>query len=233
MRVDRERYFHELSYLELSALFAGPLAPSALARWTASAPRGAVGLVAPFVLTHRKAPRAPKLWPHDASTGDFRDSPAGRAALAQLASAARELGARSVVFRSPEAFSPSAANREQLHRFFGEVATTEALPDVERVWVPGGLWEVRSAAKLATELGVTCAIDPLSRAPGEPPEIFYDLDVPALYVRVERAGGLRSERLDDLVALIEQYEDRPLAIALATQERWQDARKLKKLLDER
>ena len=143
------------------------------------------------------------------------------------------LGARCVVFRSPETHSPAAANRDQLHRFFGEIATTDAVGGVERVWVPGGLWEARAAAKLATELGVTCAIDPLVRAPGDPPEIHYDLDVPALYFRIESAGPLRSERLEDLVALAEHYEDRPLVFALATPDRWQDARKLRKLLDER
>lgn len=137
------------------------------------------------------------------------------------------------MFRSPEAFSPSAANREQLHRFFAEVAPAEALGGVERVWVPGGLWEVRAATKLATELGVTCAIDPLTRQPGDPPELFYDLEVPALYVRVERAGALRQERIDELFELVDAYAGRPITIAFATRDRWQDARALRKLLDAR
>jgi hypothetical protein len=230
--IERDRYFRELPYLELSALFPGPLKPSALARWSEVAPRGSIGLVAPFSLTHRRPPSGAKLWPHDASTGEFRDSPLGRAALEQMREAVTALGARCVVFRSPESYSPSAANREQLHRFFGEIATTEAVGGVERVWVPGGLWDARTAAKLATELGVTCAIDPLARAPGDPPEIHHDLDVTALYLRVESAGPLRSERLDDLVELAQHYEDRSLVFALASADRWQDARKLRKLLDE-
>ncbi|HUJ60298.1 MAG TPA: hypothetical protein VLX92_17445 [Kofleriaceae bacterium] len=235
MRVERERYFQELGYLELSALYAGPLKPAALARWTV-APRGALGLVAPFSLTHRAAPIAPKLWPHDATTGEFRDGPHARTAIAALAAAIAALGASRAVFRSPDGFSPSAANRDQLRRFFAEVAPREALGGADRVWLPGGLWEVRSAAKLAAELDVCFAFDPLVREPGVPPEVHEDLEAPRIYLRPEnagRTGTLRPERIDDLAMLVEHYEDRPLVIAFATPERWADARNLRKLLDAR
>jgi hypothetical protein len=211
-------------------LFAAPLKPAAIERWAAVAPKGALGLVAPFSLTHRRAPVAPKLWPHDATSGEFRDSTVGRTALAALRDAVIALGARCVVFRSSEDYSPSAAHREQMRRFFDGIATAEAIGGAERVWVPGGLWDARTAVKLSTELGVSCAIDPLARAPGEPPEIHYDLEAPSLYLRVERAGALGNDRLDDLAALAEHYEDRRLVFALATAERWHDARKLKQRL---
>jgi hypothetical protein len=137
------------------------------------------------------------------------------------------------VFRSPESYSPSASNRDQLQRFFGEIATPDAVGGAERVWVPGGLWDARTAAKLATEIGVICSIDPLSRQPGDPPEVHHDLEVAALYLRIERGGQLSNERLEDLVELMEHYEDRPLVFAFATTDRWQDARRLKKLFAER
>lgn len=232
-RVDRERYFRELGYLELSALFAGPLRPGVIARWAELAPRGAIGLVAPFVMTHRKPPAGSKLWPSDASSGDFRVSDRSREAIAPLRSAVEAVGAASVVFRSPTDFSPSAGNRAQLHTFFGELATAEAI-GCERVWVPGGLWEPHAAVKLAGELGVTCAIDPLVREPGTPPEIYETLEAEALYLRVEspgRAGPIRSELLEDLAALIEHHQDLSLTVAFASPERWADARNLKKLLD--
>jgi uncharacterized protein YecE (DUF72 family) len=229
-RVDRERYFAQLSYLELSALFAGPQKPSVLAKWASVAPERTIGLVAPFPLTHRKPPAGTKLWPHDASTGDFRASPIANATIAPLTAAVEQLRAACVVFRSPESFSPSAANRDQLTRFFGEVDV-----GVPRVWVPGGLWQVRSAVKLAGELGVTCAFDPLVREPGEPPEVHYDLEADSLYLRVSgagRGGALRPEKLDELADLVSHYEDRELTIAFASPERWLDARNFKKLLDE-
>lgn len=229
-RIERERYFAELSYLELSALFAGPLKPSVLAKWASVAPERTIGIVAPFPLTHRKPPVGTKLWPHDASTGEFRASPLANATLAPLAAAVDQLRAACVVFRSPEAFSPSAANRDQLKRFFGELEL-----GVPRVWVPGGLWSVRAAVKLASELGVTCAFDPMVREPGEPPEIYYDLEAGSLYLRIEaagRSGAIRPEKLDELADLVMHYEDRELTIAFASPERWLDARNFKKLLDE-
>jgi uncharacterized protein YecE (DUF72 family) len=232
-KIDRERYFRELSYVELSLLFAGPVKPSVLEKWKASAPPSSIGLVAPWVMTHRKPPKAARLWEHDATVGDFRDSAPGRAALAQLVAAVKLLDAGCVVFRSPPLFAASAANRDQLKRFFGEVATPEAL-GVERVWVPDGLWDLRTAVAFARELNVTCAFDPLIRDPGQPPEVHYDLELASLYLRVSglgRTGPLRAERQEDLVMLLEHYENLPATIAFESPQRWQDARSLKKLLE--
>jgi len=232
-RVTRERYFHELSYLELSALFAGPLKDAVLARWKDAAPAGSLGLVAPWVLTQRKPPRAERLWHHDATVGDFRDSAHGRSALAVLREAVLTVTARHVLFRSPPLFAPSTANREQLRRFFGELATTEAV-GTARVWIPDGLWEPRVAVKFASELGVVCALDPLVYDPARPAEVYEDLEAPALYFRIGglgRSGPLRSEKLEDLVTLVEHYQGIELTVALASPARWQDARNFKKLLE--
>jgi uncharacterized protein YecE (DUF72 family) len=228
-KIERDRYFRELTYLELSTLFAGPVKPGTLARLAEVAPKSSIGLVAPSPLTHRKPPPSANPWPTDATCGDFRISEPGNAALASLRAAIDVLDARSVVFRSPETFSSSAANRDQLQRFFGVVEL-----GVERVWVPGGLWEVPAAAKVARELGLTLSIDPFVRDPSDPPEIHYDLDVPALYLRIEsagRAGPLNTERLEDLAALVQHYEDLPLTVVFASPDRWRDARNFKKLLE--
>jgi uncharacterized protein YecE (DUF72 family) len=235
-RVERSRYFQELSYLELSALVPAPLKPAALARWQELAPPGAVGLVAPWVLTHRshrKPSRAERQWPHDASVGDFRDSAPGRAALAAFATALTALSASLAIFPSPPLFAPSTANRDQLRRFFGEIATRETV-GADRVWIPDGLWEPRAAVGFARELGVTCAIDPLVRVPGQPAEVYEDLDAPALYFRISglgRSGPLRAEALEDLSALLEHYENIELTVAFASPTRWQDARNFKKMLE--
>jgi len=239
-RLERERYFRELSYLELSALFAGPLKPPALARWTqpAAGEDGTVhsiGLVAPWVLTQRKPPTASRLWHHDATVGDFRDSAHGRSALAAFRQAVTAVTASHVVFKSPALFAPSMANRDRLTQFFAEVATVEAV-GATRVWVPDGLWEPRTAVKFATELGVVCAIDPLVYDPSTPAEVYEDLAAPALYFRVGglgRAGAIRAEKLEDLAALVEHYQDQDidLTIAFASPARWTDARNFKKLLE--
>ena len=70
--------------------------------------------------------------------------------------------------------------------------------------------------------------------PGQPPEIYYDLELPALYLRISglgRSGPIRSEHLEDLAALVEHYEDLAATIAFESPARWQDARNLKKLLE--
>ncbi|HEU0030962.1 MAG TPA: hypothetical protein VFQ53_10020 [Kofleriaceae bacterium] len=233
-RINRERYFRELTYLELSVLFAGPVKPSVLAKWKEVAPARSIGLVAPWVLTQRQPPKAARLWDHDATVGDFRDSAPGRKALADLKAAVDQLEAACVVFRSPALFAASAANRDALRRFFGEVATPEAI-GVERVWIPDGLWDVRTAVTFATELGVTCAFDPLVRDPGQPLESYYDFEVTRLYFRITglgRSGPIRSERQEDLAEVLEHYEKVPASIAFDSPSRWQDARNFKKLLQE-
>jgi uncharacterized protein YecE (DUF72 family) len=215
-------------------LFAGPVSKGVLAKWAEVAPPKSIGLVAPFSFTHRKAPSGTKLWPYDASTGEFRISDVSRAALLPLREAVATVDARYVVFRSPETFSASAANRDQLRRFFAELATPDAI-GTERVWVPGGLWEPRTAMTFANELEVTCALDPLVRAPGDLVDPYEELEAASLYFRIEgagRSGAMRQERLEDLAALIESYADRPITVVFASPERWQDARNFKKLLAE-
>ncbi|HET9626118.1 MAG TPA: DUF72 domain-containing protein [Kofleriaceae bacterium] len=233
-RIERERYFRELSYLELSALFASPLKPAALARWQAAAPAHSLGLVAPWVLTQRKPPRSERQWHHDATVGDFRDSAHGRSALVAFREAVTTLTASHAVFRSPPQFAPSSANRDRLTRFFAEVATAETV-GATRVWVPDGLWEPRAAVKFATEIGVVCAIDPLVYDPTAPAEVYEDLEAEALYFQITglgRTGAIRSEKLEDLAALVEHYERADLTVVFASPARWADARNFQKLLAE-
>jgi hypothetical protein len=215
-RVERAQYFRELSYLELSVLFDTTLKESTRDKWAAVAPAGTLGLVAP-----RAALGA-------------RETLDVAPALQVLHDAVARLAASCAVFRSPPLFAPSQAHRDRLQTFFTEVATAERV-GCERVWVPDGLWEPRAAVKLATELGVACAFDPLVREPGMPPEIYEDLDAPSLYFRIEalgRAGTIGDEPLEDLAALVEHYEDRTIRIVFASRERWRDARNFKKRLED-
>jgi hypothetical protein len=102
------------------------------------------------------------------------------------------------------------------------------------VWIPDGLWETRTAVSFATELGVTCAFDPLVHDPNIPEEAYEDLPASALYFRIAglgRAGSIRNEQLEDLAALVEHYQDIELTIVFASHARWQDARNFKKLLE--
>lgn len=201
-RTDREHYFRELSYLELSVLHAQPdVKESTLNKWAAVAPEGAIGLVAPM----------------------------SAELLPRVAAVAAKLRATCVVFRSPAMFSPSQANRDKLAAFFAQAEVGEG---VDRVWVPDGLWEPRQAVKAAAALDVACAFDPLVREPGSPPEIYEQLEAPSLYFRIERTGTIGDAQLEDLAALVESYEDQLVRIAFATTNKWRDARNFKKLLAE-
>jgi hypothetical protein len=154
--------------------------------------------------------------------------------LLALHSACRDLGASHVIFRSPPLFAPSAAHRDQLRRFFGELATAEAV-GAHRVWIPDGLWEPRAAIAFASELSVACAFDPLVRAPGQPPEIYYDLELPALYLRISglgRMARLSDDKLEDVAALVDHYAGIPATIVFESPARWHDARNLQRLLRE-
>lgn len=229
-RMERDRYFRELDYLELSMLYAGPVKPSSLAKWKAASK--SIGLVAPWVLTEKSAPKAPRVWDHDASVSPFRASAPASKALVEYQTALTELEAACAVFRSPSLFAPSQANRDTLKKFFSEVIAPETL-DVPIVWIPDGLWEPLTALNFAAELGITCAFDPMVREPGQPPEIYYDLEIESLYCRVSglgRAGAIRTEHLEDLAMLVESYGSLPVTVAFDSPQRWQDARNFKKIL---
>jgi uncharacterized protein YecE (DUF72 family) len=230
-RLGMQRYFGELAALELSATFAAPPKPSVVTRWKAEAPAGGLAIAAPWVATHRKAPPNAKGWVGDAGSGEFRDSPAVRAALESFGAICAELQPWAVVFTSPSLFSPSVANRDKLRHFFGEVAPAERFAGAQRVWVPDGLWESLAAVRFSEELGITCAIDPLVTIPGTPPDLHYHYESTGLYFRILGIGRNRGLREDDYITLEEMsalYED--ASFILATMERWKDAKNLQKRL---
>jgi uncharacterized protein YecE (DUF72 family) len=190
-----ERYFSKLSFIETSVLAQRAARPSVLAKWRAAAPGpGSFAVVAPPI----DAPIAPFL------------------------TAAAILEPAVLVFRTPASFSPSAHNRERLRAFFAEMPGfgtalpgSEALPHgagtATRVWQPDGLWDTRTAVKLAGEMGVVFGVDPLVRDPTrEPPDFFATLEAREVYFRVTGLGRgarkLASSQLEELHAIVEAYE---------------------------
>ena len=220
-----QQYFAQLRALELSATFSAPPKASVVNRWKTEAPANSLAIAAPWVVSHRKAPLGAKGWASDATSGEFRDSPAVRTALAELSQICGQLSPWAVVFTSPALFSPSTFNREKLRQFFAEVAPAELFAGAKRVWVPDGLWEPLSAVRFASELGVTCAIDPLVQIPGMPPDLHLHYETSDLYFRILAIGRNRGLREDDFISLEELsaiYEDADFIFA--TMERWKDAK---------
>jgi uncharacterized protein YecE (DUF72 family) len=232
----RERFFNQLSYLESSLWLTGPVKAATWKKWCTS-PAGALGLVAPVVITHPSGrggpqhaftvPREPQTW------GDLRDTPAVREHVDLLARLAGEAKASAVVFHTPPSFSPSQTNRDAVRRFFTEVAPAEKLGAVARVWRPDGLWEPRTAVALADELGVVCALDPLILDPGgTPPEFYDDLPGDAVYFRVSGLGRpsrkLPEQEIERLIELVARFER--AWVVFATAERFRDARALSQMI---
>jgi uncharacterized protein YecE (DUF72 family) len=207
-----DRYFSKLGFVETSVLTRNNARPSVLAKWRAAAPGpGAFGVIAP----------------------EITSNPLGVArGLDQVGTALKTLEAGALVFRTPPSFTPSSGNRELLKRLFSEVVTADATGTAVRVWQPDGLWDTRTAVKLATELGVVFGCDPLVRdQTRDPPDFFATLDVPDVYFRVTGLGRggrrLASSQVDELVEITGAYER--AWVVFATVDSLSDAVRFQKL----
>ncbi len=210
-RISRAGYFAQLAYLECALWYERPVKSATWKRWREESPARSLGLIAPKILC------------------TMRPSPALDTALAQFTAALGEATA-TVVFPTPPAFSPSAANRDLLRRFFGEIVPAEKLVGAVRVWQPSGLWDLATASKTATDAGVVLSWDPFGDLT-VPPDTYEALPVGSMYWRpagLGRSGPLSPDHLDRLAAL---GEAQPASwIVLATAEAWKDARRLHALV---
>lgn len=206
----RSRYFDKLSYLEVGGTMFQLPKNSVLKRWRDDTGQGGgFGLLAPQLITHKPGrkgyPRSKvELSPAQlAQAGGFQASELVNESVQSLARATTTVEAEVVLFRSPADFSPSASNRLAMTRFFAEVATPELFGATVRVWEPQGLWEPDVAARLAADMGVLYACDPLSNdpiGPGGPddldPDFFAHLPQDSAYFRLTGLGRAR-QRFDE------------------------------------
>jgi uncharacterized protein YecE (DUF72 family) len=145
----RRAYFQKLRFLE--ARLPGDQIPSdrILRRWrNDSGGEGRFSLLAPRELC--ELARLPD------SLADMRVL-AGR-----LVAAARMVGAVALVFLTPSDVTPSSPHRDRLRQLFEEIAGAELCGDLLRVWQAAGLWRPGVADRLARDLGVIAAQDPLA-----------------------------------------------------------------------
>ena len=231
-RMTRAGYFAALDYVECALWQPGPVKSATWRKWTDESPADGLGLLAPSVVTHPELRGA--RWPVDPAEryqiGHLRPSAAATAALTAFADAALGPHAGAIVFPTPPSFSPSAAHRDLLRAFFAELAPAERFAGAARIWQPSGLWDAPTAAKAATEAGITLAWDPLGD-PMTPPETFEALEVESVYWRVAglgRSGPLSPDHLDRLAALAEVHPS--CWVVLATPDAWKDSRRLRAIV---
>ncbi|HTM22617.1 MAG TPA: hypothetical protein VL172_18975 [Kofleriaceae bacterium] len=186
----KDRYYDALDYLEIHVPLHDPPKPATLRRRRREAPDpvGFGMLVSGFHL-----------------------GVAAPDALATIAAEAGNTRAEVVVFQSIAAVTPSQANRDGLRRFFDEVAPADRMGGARRAWLPHGLWDPQTAAKLAAEIGLLYVCDPLARDQlGPPPEFYAGLGEQA-YFRLTGLGGggqtqFAAHELEFLAALAASYQ---------------------------
>jgi uncharacterized protein YecE (DUF72 family) len=228
--VSRTQYFERLDLLELDLTFVEPPRDLALRRWKQDAPAGAgFTMLAWQLITHdADTPgyaRLPQPLPaeHRGMVGSFRVNDITRTAWMRTLAAARTLGADSILLQTPPAFSPSAANQDAMRRFFGEVVGK--VDDLTLAWEPRGVWAPQQAEKLARELGVTYAMDPLQ----------LEVDPPAGAIAYFRLYGMGLQRgridegaMDQVADLLEGYQRS--WVVFNNVEKYPDAQRFRKLL---
>ena len=238
----RVRYFQRRRYLEVADTMYQLPKLSVLSRWSGDAePNGRFGLLAPQVITHKPDPRGYRRGGDNlareqlADAGWFRATDLVVRSVEEFARVVRSVPTDAVLFRAPADFSPSAANREALRRFFTDIAPAEIFAGAVRVWEPQGLWEPALAARVAAELGVVYACDPMSNDPlGAKPDFFARLPTRDAYFRLTGLGRARQRfdayALSTLLETVAAYDR--VWIVFANADKYPDSMQLQRILEQ-
>jgi len=229
--VARTQYFTRLDLLEADVTFYEPPRDLALRRWKQDAPPGAgFSMLAWQLVTHDADTPGYERMAHPiaaelrAQVGSFRVTAATRDAWARTIESAHVLGTDVILLQSPPSFSPSASNQDAMRRFFGEVVGAPPA-GMTIAWEPRGVWSPANAAKLARELGVIYATDPLQleAEPPEGPDAYF-----RLYGMGLQRGKIDENAMDLLADMLDMY-DRAWII-FNNVEKYPDAQRFKKLM---
>ncbi len=196
--MNRGKYFEKLGLLEVSTFATSAPSRKAVRGWRSKSPSNAqFSLLASSELTGDKS---------------FPVNEESKELTAKLIDACEILQSQAIVYRTPPAFSPSAANQDRMREYFGEIASAEAFGNTTRVWEPSGLWEPESISKIAESLDLCVAIDPLAQDPLEEYQSFVAEQMargPA-YLRIHGMGISRRRfepyQLEMLAEMLQEVE---------------------------
>jgi uncharacterized protein YecE (DUF72 family) len=228
--VSRTQYFKQLDLLETDVAFIEPPRELALRRWHADAPPGAAFTMIGWQLITHDADTDGYARLHEPlpaekrrEVGSFRVTPTTRDAWARTVAAARVLESEVILLQTPPSFSPSQANQDAMRRFFAEVVGDERGPVI--AWEPRGVWAPQTAGKLAAELGVVLAVDPLQLEiePPEGAEAYF-----RLYGLGLQRGRIDEHAMDLIADMLDGYQR--AWVVFNNVEKYPDAQRFRKLM---
>jgi hypothetical protein len=122
------------------------------------------------------------------------------AGLAWLLAARDALAAKLVVLATPADLTPGARSRELLAAYVDKLPRDPARPFV---WAPHGAWERDQAERIASDLGLVLAFDPLEEDCPEGPIAYARLV--AIGARRSFSPALLEDALESIPAHLESY----------------------------
>jgi len=158
-----QRYFEELSAVELTQTFIHPPRQKTLTRWREAAPEGFGFVVRAWQLvTHQPSSPSYQQLPRSFAgslegAGHLQDSEVVRNALSKTFEVARALEASAVLFETPPSFTPTPTHRLRLTRFFEGCERPATL-----VWCPAGLWQTEEITRICRDLQLVPGLDPFT-----------------------------------------------------------------------
>ncbi|MBI3298104.1 MAG: DUF72 domain-containing protein [Elusimicrobia bacterium] len=216
--VARDRYFRELGAVEVSDTRSRLPRLETARRWRAEAPDGFVfSLVAPAAITHTSegSPRAAD------ATGHFRDAPPVRRAWEAFEAVIDAVQPRFVVFETPPSFYNHANYIKDMYAFFRAARRGTAT----FVWARhGGGWEARVLAKVAKDLGLLLASDPLNGAEPEGRMRYLRVAGRVVDKRIVRQTAFSDP---ELKTILHAGGSGPSVAFLGNSDCWRDAKRLR------
>lgn len=220
--VARESYFSALGVVEIDTSFYNLPKLETAASWRAEAPKGfEFALRAWQLITHpgdsssygrtRRKP-SPK---RRAFCGHFKPTPEVDMAWADTRAVAEALGARFVVFETPQSFFPDSNHLRDLYKFFQDARRGAA----SFIWQPkGSEWTDKLVAKVCGDLKLIVPARPLEGRPG-----FGNVH----YVRLSESETGYSDA--QLRAVRGACEGKPAYVIFRNRAAWDDARRFERL----
>ena len=220
--VSRLRYFKAFGAVEIGSTGYHLPQLSTVRHWKEESPEGFEFSLRAFqVITHPATSFSyekilPKISERRKSfCGHFKATPEVGLAWEGTRSVAEAMGARFVVFETPETFYPDANHLRDMYRFFKSLRRG----DLSLIWQPRANWTLKMIEKVCGDLGLIHAVNPLAG-----PCLYKVLN----YFRLPRpsAGSYSDFQMKEILNCC---RDLPSYVFFVYAKSWQDAQRFEAL----